>query len=138
MNIFCCSASETGGSDISSESFDGIIYPRGDDSNLKSRRHLTELGKNISIKCNFECCYRRITYYLVELVKIKESLIQDQLSMAHPISHFSPDVMEWGVMMRANDVAMEEMHLDRKAEKIMKENQERERELREKLQTRII
>ena len=41
-------------------------------------------------------------------------------------------------MMRANDVAMEEMHLDRKAEKIMKENQERERELREKLQTRII
>ena len=53
-------------------------------------------------------------------------------------SPISPDVKEWGVMMRANDVAMEEMHLDRKAEKIMKENQERERELREKLQTRII
>ena len=127
MNIFCCSASETGGtrgSDISSESFYGIICSRGEDrdQSLKSRRHLTELGKNISIKCNFECCYRRITYCLVELVKIKESLIQDQLSIAHPISYFSPDVKEWGVMMRANDVAMEEMHLDRKAEKIMKEN----------------
>ena len=40
------------------------------------------------------------------------------------------DVQEWNLLMRSNDVEMEELHLERKETKIMKEKEENERELR--------
>ena len=41
------------------------------------------------------------------------------------------DVKEWSLMMRANDVEMESLHIERKEAKMMKEMVERERRVRE-------